>query len=268
MHYLNLLAIDASTDICSISLAVMAKDSESKVYSTQISSKRQQANLIIFEIDELLKQANLSLEDITVLVLGAGPGKFTGLRLSTSVIQGLAYNLDKPIIQINSLKLYAQQFADTNLCSAKESGISQIVLSSENLGHEGDNLRQIPKIPKRCNGKPIWVCLKAYNDNYYQQQYILDNNLVYQYRPNSSYILSKAELLKQVNDDFYLVGSGWLEVLVEQESMNQSNLYNSIYEQPLAVKYIFQHALESYQTGDFVNAFDALPRYEVNPYSN
>ena len=58
------------------------------------------AETINSKIEELLKSANKSLEDLRGIVCFKGPGSFTGLRIGMSVANALAYAQDISIIAI------------------------------------------------------------------------------------------------------------------------------------------------------------------------
>ncbi|MEX0668521.1 MAG: tRNA (adenosine(37)-N6)-threonylcarbamoyltransferase complex dimerization subunit type 1 TsaB [Candidatus Saccharimonadales bacterium] len=48
-------------------------------------------------IDQLIKSQDLKLADITGVIVFAGPGSFTGLRIGISVANAIAYSLNIPI---------------------------------------------------------------------------------------------------------------------------------------------------------------------------
>ncbi len=54
-------------------------------------------------INEILKDNKISYFDIDALSIGIGPGSFTGIKIATSVIQGLSIGWKLPIIEISSL---------------------------------------------------------------------------------------------------------------------------------------------------------------------
>lgn len=61
-------------------------------------------------VDEIAKDLGVSLKTIDGILFGAGPGSFTGLRIACGIAQGLAYDLDKPVIGVSTLESLAFHF--------------------------------------------------------------------------------------------------------------------------------------------------------------
>jgi len=60
-------------------------------------------------IDQLLKLTSLSLPQISAVVVSAGPGSFTGLRIGYSIAKGIVHALHKPLIEVPTLDVWAYQ---------------------------------------------------------------------------------------------------------------------------------------------------------------
>lgn len=58
-------------------------------------------------IEATLNQAQVSLDEISLIAVSLGPGSFTSTRIGVSYAKALAYALDKPIIGISTLKSIA-----------------------------------------------------------------------------------------------------------------------------------------------------------------
>ena len=58
-------------------------------------------------INNVLADIKISFEDLSGIVVCAGPGSYTGLRIGMATAKGLCYALDKPLILDNRLTLLA-----------------------------------------------------------------------------------------------------------------------------------------------------------------
>lgn len=99
----NILAIETSTDACSVALLV-----DTEIKEKFVLAPRQQAQIILPMIDALLKDAQMKLNQLHAIAFGAGPGSFTGIRIAASVVQGLAFPCDLPVILLSTLAIMAQ----------------------------------------------------------------------------------------------------------------------------------------------------------------
>ena len=119
------LAIDTSTDACSVALALSG---ETRACHRIIPRAHNQH--IFSMVDEVL--AGLRLSSVDQFVCGIGPGSFTGLRIAVSVLQGLAWSLDKSVVPVCSLEAQAQsvlqeqQWSSGWLLSSTDAQIGQV----------------------------------------------------------------------------------------------------------------------------------------------
>src|SRR5258705_10306133 len=81
---MNLLAIDTSTDFCSV-----AASRGAQLVSRHEPAGRRQAERILDMVGEVLAEARLEIAQIHGIAYGAGPGSFTGLRIAAGVIPGV-----------------------------------------------------------------------------------------------------------------------------------------------------------------------------------
>ena len=54
--------------------------------------------------EDMLKNAELSLNDVDLFAVAHGPGSFTGVRIGVSTVKGLSWALDKPCVGVSTLE--------------------------------------------------------------------------------------------------------------------------------------------------------------------
>lgn len=96
---MKILAIETATKACSASLII-----DGNCYSEFEIAPQKHANLILAMIDSLLTQQEMTGQDLDAVAFSEGPGAFTGVRVATGVIQGLAYGWQKPVIAVSTLE--------------------------------------------------------------------------------------------------------------------------------------------------------------------
>ena len=93
------LAIDTATEIASV--AVGSPDRIAGARSMR--GARQQSAQIVPLIQQVLDVAGVTLTQISGLVVGDGPGSFTGLRIAWAVAKGLAQERELPLVAVPAL---------------------------------------------------------------------------------------------------------------------------------------------------------------------
>lgn len=115
---MKILAFDTSANSCSICL----KDREKTLSVFQEELERGQAELLIPEIDRILKQNNMTMKDINLIAVCNGAGSFTGIRASISAARAFGIALDVPVLGVSSFEVYY------NLLSDKEKTDNNLVI--------------------------------------------------------------------------------------------------------------------------------------------
>ena len=88
---MNLLAIETSTEACSVALI----HGDEVIARSEIAPRRH-AELVLPMADALLAEAGLGRHALDVIAVGRGPGAFTGVRLGISLAQVMALALEAP----------------------------------------------------------------------------------------------------------------------------------------------------------------------------
>jgi tRNA threonylcarbamoyladenosine biosynthesis protein TsaB len=98
----NLLALDTSTEACSVALL---RDGEiTEIFEVV---PRQHSQRLFGMLQELLPSGRLSQQGIDAVVYAEGPGSFTGLRVCASAVQGLCFANGLPAIAVGTLEAQA-----------------------------------------------------------------------------------------------------------------------------------------------------------------
>ncbi|MEN1972692.1 tRNA (adenosine(37)-N6)-threonylcarbamoyltransferase complex dimerization subunit type 1 TsaB [Luteimonas sp. MJ204] len=99
---MHLLAIETSTEACSV--AVMVDGAVSERFEI---APRRHAELVLPWAETLLAEAGLRRVDLDAIAVSRGPGAFTGVRLGISIAQGIALALDLPLVPVSTLSVLA-----------------------------------------------------------------------------------------------------------------------------------------------------------------
>ncbi len=103
------LAIDTATDLASAAVGVPPAFES----VTQLVGPRSHAAAIIELVDRCLQPLSLRPADLAGVIVGDGPGGFTGLRIGWSAAKGLAQERGLPLVAIPSLLAAAAGAAAT-----------------------------------------------------------------------------------------------------------------------------------------------------------
>lgn len=99
-----LLAVDTAGKEGSLALARRGEAGEMEILaSTRLRPQDEHAALLVPRIGELLKEVGSAFADLTGVVVGAGPGSFTGVRVGVATAKGLAWALGLEFWAFSSL---------------------------------------------------------------------------------------------------------------------------------------------------------------------
>jgi tRNA threonylcarbamoyladenosine biosynthesis protein TsaB len=133
---LNLLALDTSTEYCSVALLrddVLALREDRAI--------QRHSEMILPMIEDLLAASGLALAQLDGIAFGAGPGSFTGLRIACGVAQGLAYGAGLPVVPVGTLAALAQEAGRPKVIACLDARMGEIYHAA--YRHDGGHWMEI-----------------------------------------------------------------------------------------------------------------------------
>lgn len=215
----KLLALDTSTEACSVALHIGDQILRLDEVCPQQHSKR-----ILPMIQQLLSQAELSLQQLDGIVFGRGPGSFTGVRIGAGVCQGLGFGANLPVYGVSTLAAMAQ-------AAYRLHGAKQVVAAIDARMGE------------------VYIAAYQLNTVTNTMQAITSERAV---KPSK---LSALDLQGHVA----AVGTGWQTYQAELQLKQSAHLYSDIL-YPSAQD-MLSLALPVWQAGEFIAAEFAEPSY-------
>lgn len=95
-----LLAFDTSTPLGSVAVAAGAD----VLARTELRRQGAHSSDLLPKIRETLEEGGVDLSEVAGLVVGSGPGSFTGVRVAAATAKGLAQALQIPLWPVSSLE--------------------------------------------------------------------------------------------------------------------------------------------------------------------
>lgn len=123
---MHLLAFDTSTDALSVAVQ-RSTPAGPRYWQHQGAGGAAASGSLIAAAMDLLRQADLRLQDLDAICFGSGPGSFTGLRTACSVAQGLAYGAGVPVLPVSSLLALAQSARAAHAPQATQGCVSALL---------------------------------------------------------------------------------------------------------------------------------------------
>ena len=96
---MKILALESSAVAASVALT----EDEVLVAQAFQNSGLTHSRTLMPLCEDLLKNLDLTLADVDLIAVAAGPGSFTGLRIGVSAAKGLAWAAQKPCCGVSTL---------------------------------------------------------------------------------------------------------------------------------------------------------------------
>lgn len=105
------LGIDASNKF----LTIACFKKEKLIENFSVECKNNLSEILLLEIDNILKKTNINKKEITEIIVTKGPGSYTALRVVLSIAKTMSMVLNANLRLISSLRLQVAKFFDEKL---------------------------------------------------------------------------------------------------------------------------------------------------------
>lgn len=102
---MNVLAYDTSSRVLTLALSIKGRPAGQK----EFSSGKAHSEALASETKKLLAEHKLRPDDVDCLVVGLGPGSFTGIRFGSAFAKTFAYTTNCRLIGISGLEAIAME---------------------------------------------------------------------------------------------------------------------------------------------------------------
>lgn len=118
---MNILALDASTELCSVALWL-----DGEILLRDELAGQRHSELLLPMVQDILAEAGLDLRVLDGIAFGEGPGSFTGLRIGCGVAQGLAFGADLPVAGVCTLLALAESAGANRVISCLDARMGEV----------------------------------------------------------------------------------------------------------------------------------------------
>ncbi len=130
-----ILNIETSTKNCSVCIS---KNGEIVAIKELNNGNYSHAEVLHPFINDVIREANITSEQLNAIAVSKGPGSYTGLRIGVSAAKGLCFALNIPLISIHTLQSLALSISTENalvvpMLDARRMEVYSAVFDSENI---------------------------------------------------------------------------------------------------------------------------------------
>ncbi len=133
---MNILALEASTELCS---AALWRDG--RVDAREALEGQRNSEVLLPMVDELLAAHGVKRGDLNGIAFGAGPGAFTGLRIACGVAQGIAFGGGLPVTGVVTLCALAEAAQAPRVVCCLDARMGEIYHAA--YEKDGDDWREV-----------------------------------------------------------------------------------------------------------------------------
>ena len=121
---MKILSVDSSATVASVALSEGGR----LLAEYTLNNKNTHSETLLPMIESLLSFFSMEISDVDLFAVSTGPGSFTGVRIGTATIKGLAFASDKPCVGVSTLEAiaYNLRFHKGIVCPVMNARRSQV----------------------------------------------------------------------------------------------------------------------------------------------
>lgn len=164
------LSFDSTAKIASVAVT----DDEKLLAIYSINNGLTQSELLMPMAESMLKSLKLGFSDIELLAASVGPGSFTGVRIGTALVKGIAFGKNIPCASVSTLEALAENLSGLSgiIVPAMDARRSQLYTAifeykdGEMVRHTEDmaiSISELAEKLKAYEGKKIYIVGDGYS---------------------------------------------------------------------------------------------------------
>lgn len=95
-------------------LSVALLEDDKIIANSVILESSKQSEMLIYEIEKILKSKNIWYQDLDLIISNKGPGSFTAVRVGMSAVKAMKIAINTPIILVNACEALAYRHRETS----------------------------------------------------------------------------------------------------------------------------------------------------------
>ena len=217
---MKILAFDSTAKAASVAVC----EDERLLALYNVDNGMTHSELLLPMAQNMLSSLKLDISEIDIFATAHGPGSFTGVRIGTALIKGLAFGRDIPCVEVSTLEALAENLSGT------------------------DGL--------------IVACMDARRQQVYTATFLSDGkNITRLTEDRAMSLIELADELREEKRKIYLVGDGYE---IAKKSMDREAVDTcvtpplSIYQSAYSIARL---AFKKYQRGEYTNDASVKPTY-------
>ena len=136
---MKILAFDTSATVASVALC----EGERLLAEYTVNNGNTHSETLLPMVEDLLSHFSMSVPDIDLFAVSAGPGSFTGVRIGAATLKGLAFASNKPCVGVSTLHAIAENLSVCKglICPVMNARRSQVYTAL--FRSDGDKLERL-----------------------------------------------------------------------------------------------------------------------------